>query len=171
MTEADAQQVFAAGWSETALHDAVPRLVDHVLELRRSAGAAGLGQGGLVELLAETHEVNVGFTKRLRALQVRDGVLELYRTNLKITALQADGSFNGDDLKFVAKGETAKGNLTIDGKGVVTAARVSLGAVAPTVLLVEAAAKADENVIPHLAGLTVRKVIVVPGRIVNIVAS
>ncbi|RYZ13671.1 MAG: leucine--tRNA ligase, partial [Alphaproteobacteria bacterium] len=36
---------------------------------------------------------------------------------------------------------------------------------------VEAAAKADENVIPHLAGLTVRKVIVVPGRIVNIVAS
>ncbi|MFT3722683.1 MAG: leucine--tRNA ligase [Hyphomonadaceae bacterium] len=36
---------------------------------------------------------------------------------------------------------------------------------------VEAAAKADENVKPHLAGLTVRKVIVVPGRIVNIVAS
>ncbi|MEQ1607740.1 MAG: leucine--tRNA ligase [Hyphomonadaceae bacterium] len=36
---------------------------------------------------------------------------------------------------------------------------------------VEAAAKADENVMPHLAGLTVRKVIVVPGRIVNIVAS
>ena len=36
---------------------------------------------------------------------------------------------------------------------------------------VEAAAKADENVVPHLAGLTVRKVIVVPGRIVNIVAS
>jgi leucyl-tRNA synthetase len=39
------------------------------------------------------------------------------------------------------------------------------------VATVEAAAKADENVIPHLAGLTVRKVIVVPGRIVNIVAS
>jgi leucyl-tRNA synthetase len=36
---------------------------------------------------------------------------------------------------------------------------------------VEAAAKADEAVKPHLAGLTVRKVIVVPGRIVNIVAS
>jgi leucyl-tRNA synthetase len=36
---------------------------------------------------------------------------------------------------------------------------------------VEAVAKADENVIQHLAGLTVRKVIVVPGRIVNIVAS
>ena len=33
-------------------------------------------------------------------------------------------------------------NLTLDGKGVVTAARVALGAVAPTVLLVAAAAKA-----------------------------
>ena len=33
-------------------------------------------------------------------------------------------------------------NLTIDGKGVVTAARVALGAVAPTVLLVKDAAKA-----------------------------
>jgi leucyl-tRNA synthetase len=36
---------------------------------------------------------------------------------------------------------------------------------------VEALAKEDEAVKPHLAGLTVRKVIVVPGRIVNIVAS
>ncbi len=36
---------------------------------------------------------------------------------------------------------------------------------------VEAAARADEGVKPFLAGLTVRKVIVVPGRIVNIVAS
>jgi len=36
---------------------------------------------------------------------------------------------------------------------------------------VEAAAKEDDAVKPHLAGLTVRKVIVVPGRIVNIVAS
>jgi translocation and assembly module TamB len=42
-------------------------------------------------------------------------VLELYRTNLKITALQADGSFNGDDLKFDATGESGKGKLTIDG--------------------------------------------------------
>ena len=45
---------------------------------------------------------------------------------------------------------------------------VPAGADAATV---EAAARADLNVIPHLAGLTVRKVIVVPGRIVNIVAS
>jgi translocation and assembly module TamB len=59
--------------------------------------------------------------------QVRDGVLELYRTNLKITALQADGAFNGDDLKFDAKGDTAKGKLTIVGnftwpEGVMTGA-------------------------------------------------
>jgi translocation and assembly module TamB len=48
--------------------------------------------------------------------QVRDGVLELYRTNLKITALQADGSFDGDALKFDAQGDTAKGKLTLDGR-------------------------------------------------------
>jgi leucyl-tRNA synthetase len=35
----------------------------------------------------------------------------------------------------------------------------------------EQAARADDQVKPFLAGLTVRKVIVVPGRIVNIVAS
>jgi leucyl-tRNA synthetase len=45
---------------------------------------------------------------------------------------------------------------------------VPAGADAATV---EAAARADDAVKPHLAGLTVRKVIVVPGRIVNIVAS
>jgi translocation and assembly module TamB len=48
--------------------------------------------------------------------QVRDGVLELYRTNLKISALQADGSFDGDALRFDATGETAKGQLTVDGR-------------------------------------------------------
>jgi translocation and assembly module TamB len=47
--------------------------------------------------------------------QVRDGVLELYRTNLKISALQADGSFDGDALTFDARGETARGKLTLDG--------------------------------------------------------
>ena len=36
---------------------------------------------------------------------------------------------------------------------------------------VEAAALSDEAVKRHIAGLTVRKVVVVPGRIVNIVAS
>ena len=36
---------------------------------------------------------------------------------------------------------------------------------------IEQAARNDANVLPHLAGMTVRKVIVVKGRIVNIVAS
>ncbi len=36
---------------------------------------------------------------------------------------------------------------------------------------IEAAARADEKIIQHLAGKTVRKVIVVPGRLVNIVAT
>jgi leucyl-tRNA synthetase len=36
---------------------------------------------------------------------------------------------------------------------------------------VEAAARADEKIIQHLEGKTVRKVIVVPGRLVNIVAT
>jgi carbon-monoxide dehydrogenase medium subunit len=51
-------------------------------------------------------------------------------------------------LRFIPRTEmdiavvSAGVNLTLDSKGVVTAARVALGAVAPTVLLVEAAAKA-----------------------------
>jgi translocation and assembly module TamB len=48
--------------------------------------------------------------------ELRDGVLEFYRTNLKISALQADGSFDGDVLRFDATGETAKGRLTVDGR-------------------------------------------------------
>ena len=38
-------------------------------------------------------------------------------------------------------------------------------------LAIEAAAKADENVAKHIDGKTIRKVIVVPGRLVNIVAN
>ena len=51
-------------------------------------------------------------------------------------------------LRFIPRSEmdiavvSAGVNLTIDGKGVITDARVSLGAVAPTVLLVKEAAKA-----------------------------
>ena len=36
---------------------------------------------------------------------------------------------------------------------------------------VEAAARANENVLRFVDGLTIRKVIVVPGKLVNIVAS
>ncbi len=51
-------------------------------------------------------------------------------------------------LRFIPRSEmdiavvSAGVNLTLDAKGVVTSARVALGAVAPTVLLVDAAAKA-----------------------------
>jgi translocation and assembly module TamB len=47
--------------------------------------------------------------------QVRDAAIELYRTNLKLTNLQADGRFSGDELKFAGSGDTPKGKLTIDG--------------------------------------------------------
>jgi translocation and assembly module TamB len=47
--------------------------------------------------------------------QVRDAVIELYRTNLKLTGLQADGRFTDDELRFDASGETPKGKLTVDG--------------------------------------------------------
>jgi len=47
--------------------------------------------------------------------QVRDATIELYRTNLKLTGLQADGRFTGDELRFDATGETPRGKLTIDG--------------------------------------------------------
>ena len=36
---------------------------------------------------------------------------------------------------------------------------------------VEALALADENIKKHIEGLSVRKVIVVPGKLVNVVAS
>jgi translocation and assembly module TamB len=48
-------------------------------------------------------------------LQVRDGVIELYRTNLKVSGLQLDGKFDGDVLSFNAQGETPKGKLAVDG--------------------------------------------------------
>ncbi|HEX9207062.1 MAG TPA: translocation/assembly module TamB domain-containing protein [Steroidobacteraceae bacterium] len=47
---------------------------------------------------------------------LRDGRLDLYRTNLALSALQLDGTFTGDQLKFTASGATAKGKLTMDGE-------------------------------------------------------
>lgn len=48
--------------------------------------------------------------------QVRDAVIELYRTNLKVTNLQADGRFSGETLTFDASGQTPRGGLTVDGR-------------------------------------------------------
>ena len=64
-------------------------------------------------------QVSVGGTLGAPAFngdfQLRDGRLDLYRTNLTVTALQADGSFAGDALRFQANGQTAKGALNVDG--------------------------------------------------------
>jgi translocation and assembly module TamB len=58
---------------------------------------------------------------------LREGRLELYRTNLIVSALQAEGSFGGDELHFKADGQTARGKLAVDGtfgwpQGVLTGA-------------------------------------------------
>lgn len=46
---------------------------------------------------------------------VRDGRFELYRTNLVLANVNLDGKFIGDELKFDAVGETAKGKVALDG--------------------------------------------------------
>jgi translocation and assembly module TamB len=61
------------------------------------------------------------------SFQLRDGRLEFYRTNLILTDVHADGSFTGDELRFEAAGQTAKGKLQVDGdfgwpQGVMTGA-------------------------------------------------
>lgn len=93
--------------------------------------------------------------KGRREVPVEDvvtGVRKLSLTKGEFVAsfvLPPKGKHAGDAyLRFIPRTEmdiavvSCGVNLTIDGKGVVTAARVALGAVAPTVLLVEAAAKA-----------------------------
>ena len=63
---------------------------------------------------------------------LRDGRLDLYRTNLTVSELQADGAFSGDNLEFTAQGTTAKGSLTVEGsfrwpQGVMTGSMRLLG--------------------------------------------
>jgi len=66
------------------------------------------------------------------AIKVRDGRFELYRTNLVLSKVTADGKFVGDELEFEAQGETAKGKVTLDGRfrwpdGVMTGSMHMLG--------------------------------------------
>jgi aerobic carbon-monoxide dehydrogenase medium subunit len=88
-------------------------------------------------------------------LAVEDVPAGVGRTNLKkgefieSITIPAKKPKSGDAyLRFIPRTEmdiavvSVGINLTIDGKGVITAARVALGAVAPTVLLVKEAAKA-----------------------------
>jgi translocation and assembly module TamB len=89
-----------------------------VPEIDRAAGKLD-GQVTLGGTLGEP-EFNGDF-------QLREGRLELYRTNLIVSDLAADGRFVGDQLTFAATGATARGKLTVAGdfswpEGVMTGA-------------------------------------------------
>jgi translocation and assembly module TamB len=77
-----------------------------VPEIDRAAGSLD-GEVALAGTLGEPR-FNGSF-------RLRDGRLELYRTNLILSNLQAAGAFDGDELRFDASGQTARGKLTIDG--------------------------------------------------------
>jgi translocation and assembly module TamB len=47
---------------------------------------------------------------------VRDGVFELYRTNLALSAVTVDGRFTGDVFDIEARGQTRKGALELSGR-------------------------------------------------------
>lgn len=106
-------------------------------------------------LVAAGAKVVVAGPKGKRKIAVEDVPAGVGRTNLKkgefieSIELPAKKPKSGDAyLRFIPRTEmdiavvSCGISLTIDGKGVVTAARVALGAVAPTVLLVKDAAKA-----------------------------
>jgi len=89
-----------------------------VPEIDRAAGSLD-GEVSIAGTLGEP-QFNGSF-------HLRDGRLELYRTNLTLANLQADGAFTGDELRFNASGQTARGKLAIDGnfgwpQGVMTGA-------------------------------------------------
>jgi carbon-monoxide dehydrogenase medium subunit len=106
-------------------------------------------------LVAAGAKVVIIGPKGTRKLAVEDVPAGVGRTNLKkaefITAIELPkkAAKSGDAyLRFIPRSEmdiavvSVGINLTIDGKGVITKARVALGAVATTVLLVKDAAKA-----------------------------
>ena len=106
-------------------------------------------------LVAANAKVVVAGPKGTRKLAVEDVPSGVGRTNLKkgefIVAIELPkkAAKSGDAyLRFIPRTEmdiavvSVGVNLTLDGKGVITAARVALGAVATTVLLVKEAAKA-----------------------------
>jgi aerobic carbon-monoxide dehydrogenase medium subunit len=111
--------------------DSVPALV--------AAGAKAVVQGPKGKRLVPVEQIPVGPGKT----SLKKGEL------VEAIQLPARKPRSGDAyLRFIPRSEmdiavvSAGVNLTLDAKGVVTDARVALGAVAPTVLLVPAAAKA-----------------------------
>jgi aerobic carbon-monoxide dehydrogenase medium subunit len=106
-------------------------------------------------LVAAGAKVAIAGPRGKRKLAVEDVPAGVGRTNLKkgefIEAIELpkQAARSGDAyLRFIPRTEmdiavvSAAVNLTLDSKGVITKARVALGAVAPTVLLVKDAAKA-----------------------------
>ncbi len=106
-------------------------------------------------LVAAGAKVVIAGPKGTRKLAVEEVPAGVGRTTLKkaefITAIELPPKLakSGDAyLRFIPRSEmdiavvSVAVSLTIDGKGVITKARVALGAVATTVLLVKAAAKA-----------------------------
>ena len=106
-------------------------------------------------LVAAGAKVSITGPKGSRKLAVEDVPAGVGRTNLKkgelVTSIELPKKLakSGDAyLRFIPRTEmdiavvSVGVNLTIDGKGVITKARVALGAVATTVLLVKEAAKA-----------------------------
>jgi carbon-monoxide dehydrogenase medium subunit len=111
--------------------DSVPALV--------AAGAKAVIQGPKGKRSVPVEQVAIGPGKN----SLKKGEL------VEALALPARKARSGDAyLRFIPRTEmdiavvSAGVNVTIDAKGVITEARVALGAVAPTVLLVAAAAKA-----------------------------
>lgn len=106
-------------------------------------------------LVAASAKVVIAGPKGKRKLAVEDVPAGVGRTALKkgefieTIELPKPAARSADAyLRFIPRSEmdiavvSVGINLTLDGKGVITAARVALGAVAPTVLLVKEAAKA-----------------------------
>jgi aerobic carbon-monoxide dehydrogenase medium subunit len=106
-------------------------------------------------LVAANAKVVIAGPKGTRKLAVEDVPAGVGRTNLKkgefISSIELPKKLakSGDAyLRFIPRSEmdiavvSVGINLTLDGKGIITKARVALGAVATTVLLVKDAAKA-----------------------------
>ena len=106
-------------------------------------------------LIAAGAKVLIASAKKIRRMAVEDVAVGVGRTSLKkgefITAIELPkkATRSGDAyLRFIPRTEmdiavvSCAVNLTLDGKGVITKARVALGAVAITALLVKEAAAA-----------------------------
>jgi translocation and assembly module TamB len=101
-------------------------MLDSPLAGRLHVGAADLN--GLPLLVPEIDrsggtldaELTVGGTlgdpRFTGEFHMRDGLLEMYRTNLSLTGVTLDGRFVGDELEFAGRGTAKRGDLELDGR-------------------------------------------------------